>query len=135
MAFACVWDIQSCADCFDKEIYYSNVFTLYDSNLNPSAYVVNFKDKNGEPSGYVVVSANSDNSEIIEFSDEGQSPYEEQHIEVKKAFNEKIYPLYEGNIEPACLDKGGKNIIEKQNGEIKKSKIKEKKRRPLLNTV
>ena len=127
LAFACVWDMQSCADFFDKEIYYSDIFTLYDSNLNPSAYVVNFTDKKGIPNGYVIVGTTSDTPEIIEFSDEGQSSYEKQYMEVAKSSDEKIYPFYEGNVSPSCVDKNGKNFVEKQEEQLKKTKIKEKK--------
>lgn len=127
LAIACVWDVQSCTDSFNEEVYYSNVFTLYDSSLNPSAYVVNFKDKNGDPNGYVVIGATSDNTEIIEFSDEGLSPYEEQYRETDKVGDEKIYAFFEGNISPTCIDKSGKNFVEKQNGKLKKTKIREKK--------
>ena len=90
LAIAFLWDVQSCSEAFDGEIYCSDIFTLYDSNLNPSAYVVNFVDKNDLPNGYVVVDATSDNPEILEFSDRGKSPYEEQYVEVESQSNEKI---------------------------------------------
>ena len=122
LAFACVWDVQSGTESFKKEIYYSDVFKLYDSNLNPSAYVVNFVDKNAEPSGYVVIGATSDYSEIIEFSDEGKSPYEEQYTLVSAATKEKVYSFYEGNVSPFCIDKEADNFIEMNKGKIHKSK-------------
>lgn len=59
-----------------------------------------YNDKNGIPNGYVVIGATSDNPEIIEFSDEGLSPYEEQYRETDKVGNEKIYAFFEGNISP-----------------------------------
>ena len=134
LAFACVWDIRSCTDSFDEELYYSDVFTLYDSNLNPSAYVVNFRDEKGEPSGYVVIGATSDNSEIIEFSDEGKSPYEEQYTLVATASKEKVYSFYEGNVTPLCTDKRAENIIELKEGKIHKNK-KTKNRATLKYSV
>lgn len=125
LAFACVWDVQSGTESFEKEIYYSDVFTLYDSNLNPSAYVVNFVDKNGVPSGYVIIGATSDYSEIIEFSDEGKSPYEEQYALVNAVSEELVYSFYEGNVFPLCVDKNVDNFIEMKEGKIQKSKIVE----------
>lgn len=110
LAIACVWDIQYCRDYFEKEIYYSDVFTLYDTSLNPSAYVVNFVDKNGVPNGYVVIGATSDYSEIIEFSNEGKSPYEEQYVLENNVSEEKVYSFYEGNVSPLCVDKKGKKF-------------------------
>jgi len=122
LAAACVWDVQSCSYSFDKELFYSDVFTLYDANLNPSAYVVNFVDENNESSGYVVIGATSDYPEIIEFSDEGRSPYEEQYTLVNNASEEKVYSFYEGNVLPLCVDKKANNFIEMHEGKLQKSK-------------
>lgn len=127
LAFACVWDMQSCTDFFGEEIQYSDIFTLYDANLNPSAYVVNFVDENGNPNGYVVIGATSDYSEIIEFSDEGQSSYEDQYALVNNRCEEKVYSFYEGNVTPLCIDKKGTNLIEFKNGKVNKVPKTEKK--------
>lgn len=90
LAIAFLWELHSCNEVLNEEIYCSDIFTLYDSSLNPSAYVVNFVDENSLPNGYVVVDATSDNPEILEFSDRGKSPYEEQYVEVESQSNEKI---------------------------------------------
>ena len=83
------------ASCFVPTIAYAEEQSVNEEEAKylATACVVNFVDENNEPSGYVVIGATSDYSEIIEFSDEGRSPYEEQYTLVNSIIEEKVYPF------------------------------------------
>lgn len=120
LAISCVWNVQEIdSDTFEQQdLSYSDTFTLYNDNLDVSAYVVNFQNAEGSQSGYVVVSATSDYPEIIEFSDTGKSPYEEQYELLCKEYGNEVYPMYAGNIEPLCIEKETETLVEYNEGVI-----------------
>lgn len=128
IAMSCVWDTRcNLEDVYQNRIRISDCFEMYNQTHEVSAYVVNFEDDQGEPSGYVVVGVTSEYPEIIEFSDTGISPYEKEYMKMKNICDETIYLYFEGEIVPKCIDKDARAIIQKENGEIEKNNLKKKK--------
>ena len=120
LAISCIWDVKKNSDeIFEEELFYSHTFVLYDEELNVSAYVINFKTEDNEPKGYVMVGATEEYPEIIEFSDTGISPYEEQYVELADTFEEDVVPYYEGNMEALLIEKKSKKVLSENGEKIK----------------
>lgn len=128
LAIACVWDARIATEnVFDEDIKILDSFKMYNDSLDISAYVVNFEDANGNPKGYVIVGGTSDYPEIIEFSDSGVSPYEEEYLVAKELCEEDLYLYFDGNIEPQFIDKEAKDLVEIRDGKIEKRELRRDK--------
>ena len=126
LALALVWETRGNDDTqFNDDLYYSHTFTMYDADLNVSAYIINFADVEGEPNGYVMVSAVSEYPEIIEFSDTGISPYEEAYLNNKTRSATSEFPIYIGNMLPLTNEEIS-NLSKAENTRAIKAYEKEK---------
>ena len=128
LAIACVWDARIATEnVFDEDIKILDSFKMYDDSFDISAYVVNFEDANGNSKGYVILCGTRDYPEIIEFSDSGVSPYEEEYLVAKELCEEDLYLYFDGNIEPQFIDKEAKDLVEIRDGKIEKRELRRDK--------
>ena len=73
-----------------SDIKFKDIITMYNLDGLPSAYLVELIDKEGNDSGYVVVSANKNNVPIIEFSYDSK-PFIEDAITAAKTKTKDKY--------------------------------------------
>jgi hypothetical protein len=69
----------------------SKITALFDLDNNPSAYLFELKDKQGNDNGYIVVSASKNENPIIEYSYQGQ-PFINTAKSVTQADSQKSHP-------------------------------------------
>lgn len=92
------------SDGKDREI--KDILPLYDANEEITSYQISFQDKDGKPSGYVVVNRYDEQDMIREFALEGETYLEQDNN------NEKI--IYENPLEAYVLNEknnGAENVF------------------------